>query len=413
MMSLVASVLCFTVLLAWLNERLLRLPLTVGLMGLSLGVSLLLVAADHLGFGLRAPAAALVSRLHFRHALLDGMLSFLLFAGALHVDLGALREQKLTVAVLALVGTVLSTLLLGGLSFLLFAALGLHVPLPVCLLFGALVSPTDPIAVLAMLKDARAPVALFTQVAGEALFNDGVGIVLFVTLSDLVGGDTGTGGLHPGPVAVLLLREVGGGLGLGVLLGGACFALLRSVRNEKVELLLTLALAAGSWELAHRLGVSGPLAVVAAGILIGNLGREHAMSHRGREVLDTFWELIDEILNALLFAMIGLELLVLELKPLFLLAATLVVPLALLARLISLALPAVVLRAAGAGRLPLGLFCWGGLRGGISVALALSLPDGPFRELLLVATYGIVGFSVLVQAPTVPPLIGRTLRREA
>ena len=405
--SLIAILVTLTAIFAYLNHQFIHLPPTVGLMGLSLLFSLALIGAEELGLPLQSWAAATLAGVNFSEALLKGMLSFLLFAGALHVDLNELRDQKFAVATLATFGVLISTMLVGCGTWLLFQGLGLGMPLLACLTFGALISPTDPIAVLALLKQSKAPISLATKIAGESLFNDGVGIVVFVMMFRLMA--SGSKGFSWSDTGLLLLREVGGGLGLGLALGGLCFLMLKSVDNYQVEVMLTLALVSGGYQLTSALHASGPLAIVVAGLLIGNYGRSLAMSDLTRKNLDNFWELLDEILNGILFVLIGLEVLLLKLNPTYLLAAVLVVPIVLAARLASLSLPALVLRLIRQGRFSVSLLTWGGLRGGISIALALTLPTGHARDVLLVATYGVVAFSVLVQAATMPWVLRRTL----
>jgi len=405
--SLIALLITLTAFFAYLNYKFIHWPPTVGLMGLSLMFSLALIAAGEIGFPLRSWAAALVSDVNFGATLLEGMLSFLLFAGALNVDLDELKGQKGTVVTLATVGVLVSTVLVGVASWFVFRLVGLEIPLIACLTFGAWISPTDPIAVLALLKAAKAPASLSTKIAGESLFNDGVGIVLFVVLFRLL--SSGGKGFDLRETGLLVLTEVGGGLALGLALGWLCFLLLRSVDDYRVEVMLTLALVSGGYELASFLHTSGPLAIVTAGILIGNYGRKLAMSELTRVNVDNFWELLDEILNGILSVLIGLEVLLLKVHPRYVFAAGLAIPVVLAARFASLFLPYGALRLAGQD-LQLSLLTWGGLRGGISIALALTLPASRSRDVLLVATYGVVAFSVLVQAPTMPWLLARSLR---
>lgn len=305
-----AIILTLAAMASYINYRFLRLPSTIGLMLIPLLVSLLLILASKLGLHLEHYVQPVLARIDFSEALLNGMLSFLLFAGALHIDLAVLRKERWPVAALATFGVALSTFLVGGIMFFVLGALGLAVGFLPCLIFGALISPTDPIAVLALLKQAHTSPELETRIAGESLFNDGVGVVIFAVLCEMIVGDpaAAANGWH---VARLLLQEGVGGIVLGMILGYLAYRLLKSVDNYRVEVLITLSLATGGYALANYLHTSGPLAIVTAGLLVGNHGRAYAMSDETRENLDTFWELIDEVLNAVLFVLIGLEVLVL------------------------------------------------------------------------------------------------------
>lgn len=389
---------------SYLNYRFLRLPATIGLMVVALLMSLVLVALGKAGLGdLSQQAAVLVGNVDFSETLLHGMLAFLLFAGALHVRLEDLGSRWAPVALLATLGVVLATLLAGSLFWLAAQALGIDMPFIFALLFGALISPTDPVAVLGILKQVGAPKPLETKITGESLFNDGVGVVVFLTLLAIAleQGDT-----SPAGVATFLAREVVGGLLLGGLLGWATYRMLARVDAYSVEVLLTLALAAGSYALAEAMHVSAPITVVVAGLLIGNHGRRHAMSERTREHLDTFWELVDEILNAVLFLLIGLEILLLTTTVPGLALGIAAILSVLLARYLSVAVSIGLLRpwqpfSPGA----VNILTWGGLRGGISIGLALSLPASPERDWILGATYMVVVFSILVQGLTLRRLI--------
>ena len=394
--------------LGYLNHRLLRLPPTVGLMALTLAASLAAVAAGEVFPALEDQAAAFVRRIDFGQAVLKGMLGFLLFAGALHLDLGDLSREKAAIAALATVGVAVSTLLVGGLAWCLLALLGIPMPPTSCLLFGALISPTDPVAVLALLKRVGAPRPLEATIAGESLFNDGVGVVAFLGLLEAAGGGQGLDPLH---LAALFLREAVGGALFGLAAGYLVYRLLKSVDNYQLEVLLSLALAVGGYALADALGLSGPLAVVVAGLLIGNPGRQFAMSRATVGHLDTFWELVDEILNAVLFVLLGLEVLAVRFTAGYLAAGLLAVPAVLLARLASVGLAVWLLRPwQAAGRGTVRVLTWGGLRGALSVAMALSLPRAmPGREVILAMTYVVVAFSILVQGLTIGPLARRWL----
>ena len=403
-----AALLTLTAAFAYVNHRTLRLPTTIGVMLIALLASLVLLAVHAVGPDIDEPVRQLLGSIDFDEALLQGMLSFLLFAGALHVDLGDLAEHKGTIAILATLGVCLSTAVVGGLTFLAAGALGLDLRLIDALLFGALISPTDPIAVMGLLKTMGVPRALETKIAGESLFNDGVGVVVFLILLEI---SRGTEAVTAGDVARLFAQEALGGALFGFVTGYVAYRMLRSIDAYKVEVLVTLALVTGGYALAGALHLSAPIAIVVAGLLIGNQGRAFAMSDVTRERLDVFWELIDEVLNAVLFVLIGLEVLVLSFSGSAVALALLAVPIALLGRTAGVFVPLTAIHPFGAEQ-ETGVkrvLVWGGLRGGISVALALSLPAGPVRETLLVATYAVVVFSIAVQGLTVPRLVQRVL----
>ena len=336
------------------------------------------------------------------------MLCFLLFAGALHVKFEDMRSNQWTLLALATVGVVLSTLMLGVFSFGLFRLAGLGLSFPLCLVFGALLSPTDPIAVMGLLKELRAPKALEALIAGESLFNDGVGVVAFLGLTSLAGfsGDGGPA-LSTGALAVLFVREVAGGALLGLGLGYVAFRALRSIDYHQLELLITLALAMSTYSLAFGLGVSGPIAVVVAGLIIGNHGKRLAMSEKTIGHVDAFWGMMDDILNAVLFLLIGLMGVDPRLDPRALWAALGMIPLALASRFLSVLLPVTLLHWNNKSRPPglVPILTWSGLRGALSIAMVLSLPDIPERETLLTGTYAVVLFSVLAQGLGMKPLL--------
>ncbi len=381
----------------------LRLPTTIGLMALSLLFSLALVGLGSLGVALEDELVRSLGSLDFADVLLDALLGALLFAGALHVDLEDLSRQRGVIAILATGGVLLSTVLVGGLAWLGFGVVGLEVPWLYCLVFGALIAPTDPVAVLGILKGVAVPATLETKIAGESLFNDGVGIVLFLVVAGIA---SGSGEFGVAQVGLLLVQEVLGGVLFGLLLGVASYGLLRAVDDYKVEVLVTLAVVTGGYAAAQALHVSGPLAMVVAGLFVGNRGRALAMSERTRKRLDDFWELVDEFLNALLFVMIGLEVVVIGFDASLLAAGALAIPAVLAARFVSIGLPIRLLRRwRSFSPHAIAILTWGGLRGGISVALALSLPAGPERDVLLAVTYTVVCFSILVQGLSMAPLV--------
>ena len=406
MFDIAATCIVVTALLAYANHRFVRLPTAIGVMVIALTLSLGIVTLNAFGldFGLRAHGESLLRSIDFSDVLLQGMLSLLLFAGAMHVDLSELRTYRWQVAGLAIVGTTLSTLLIGFGMWHLLSVSGIQLSLLYCLLFGALISPTDPIAVMGILKSAGAPKNLELVIAGESLFNDGVGVVIFsLLLGVLASGTTPT----VGAAIETLLREAGGGIAFGLALGYVTYRLLKSVDHYQVEVMLTLAAVLGGYALAAHLHVSGPLAMVVTGLMIGNQGRALAMSSTTKRYVDMFWELIDEILNAILFVLIGMEVLLIEFSRPVIIAGAAAVGVTLAARWLSVGLPFGVLGARVG--LPAGsssVLTWAGLRGGISVALALSLPSGQPRDTVLALTYCVVVFSILVQGLT----IGRVTR---
>jgi CPA1 family monovalent cation:H+ antiporter len=408
MLDVAALLVTLTALLAWVNHRFVRLPAAIGVMGIALLLSLGIIALGHLGLhSLTRPAERLVASVDFTTVLMQGMLSLLLFAGSLHVDLSDLASRRLAIGVLSTVGVVLSTVLVGLAASGILALFGIPARLVDCLVFGALISPTDPIAVMGILRTAGAPRGLAIKIAGESLFNDGVGVVLFAVLLTLA---QGARPVSAGGIALLFVEEAAGGIVAGLVLGYVAYRLLRSIDHYQVEVLISLALVLGGSALASRLHVSGPLAMVVAGLFIGNHGRLFAMSETTRRHLDTFWELIDEILNAVLFVLLGLEVLALSFRGERLLASLLMIPAVLLARFVAVGAPLSVLRLfSDVSPHAVKILTWAGVRGGISVALALSLPPGPVRETFVPMTYVIVAFSILVQGLT----LGRLVRRMA
>ena len=404
--DILAIVVTFSALFSYLNHRFLRFPRSVGLMLIAIVLSLLVTILGWLGLGIDEATRSLVASIDFNRALMGGMLSFLLFAGALQVNLGDLAANKWTIGLLASVGVLASTLLVGILSWWILHAVGPQIPLLYCLLFGALISPTDPVAVLSILKSSGIPRSLQAKISGESLFNDGVGVVFFSVLLEIA--------IQDSPVEVedvleLMAREVWGGLLLGLATGYLAYRMLKSIDSYQVEVLVTLALVTGGYSLAMKLHTSGPLCVVVAGLMIGNRGRLLAMSETSREHLDNFWELVDEILNGVLFILIGLEVLILSFTTRYLFLALLIIPVVIGARFVTVGVPVTLMRffrdfSPGAVR----IITWGGLRGGISVALALSLPVGPERALILPITYCVVVFSIVVQGLSIGWLVRRT-----
>jgi CPA1 family monovalent cation:H+ antiporter len=408
--AVLSLVISLAAVLSYVNHRFIRLPTTIGVTLIALAMSLALVGADRLGLPAHAAAVRVVDRLDFRALVFDGMLPLLLFAGALNVDLPALAREKVSIALLASVGVLVSTALVGTLTWTLGRALGLRIDFVESLIFGALISPTDPIAVLGILRAAAAPKALEAQIAGEALFNDGVAVAVFSVLLGVAASEHGVGGVDAGAVALIFAREIAGSLLLGLVVGWVAFVMLRSVDDYQVEVLVTLALALGLYSLASALHTSGPLAVVVAGLLIGGRGRAQAMSPRTIQHLDVFWELVDEILNVMLFVLIGFELLVVPLSRELLVIGAAAIVVVLFARWLSVG--ATVLALSRFERFAphtVKILTWGGLRGGLSIAMALSLgPDIESRHAIQGVTYVVAVFSIAVQGLTFGRLVRAT-----
>ena len=388
-----------------INYLFLKLPSAIGILVVSLLASLVILALDLLvqGFTVDDQVRSLVGGIAFSDALLEGMLGLLLFAGALHVKLSDLREQWRLVALMATIGIALSTVIVGvGFSWL------TGMPILIALVFGSLISPTDPVAVLGVLREASLPKTLETKIAGESLFNDGVGYVVFLVLVGLAfphGDDHGSG--LSGAVTLFFQEAVGGAV-LGITLGWLTFRLMRRIDDYSLEVLLTLALAFGGYQLAVWLHFSAPIMAVCAGLLIGDVGAAKGMSEETRKYVDAFWKLIDEILNAVLFLLIGIEVFAVTFSMDAFQTGLAAIALALVARLAAVAAPVLILRpfrTFSPGVIP--IMTWGGLKGGISVALALSLPDSEWKPLILTATYMVVIFSIVLQGLTVARLANR------
>lgn len=415
MLELAAAFICLTTLMTYVSYRFTNLPPAIGVMATALIFSLLLQGVTLAGYPvLEQQVGDMLRQMPFQSLLMDWMLSFLLFAGALHVKLDDLHSYKWPIGLLATLGVLLSTLMIGGLAYWTLALFGWQLSFLYCLLFGALISPTDPIAVLGILRSAGAPKPLETTIVGESLFNDGVAVVVFTVLLTIA-----LQGHAPSPlgIAELFATEALGGIVLGLLLGYGVYLMMRSIDQYQVEVMLSLALVIGGSALAAGAHVSAPIAMVVAGLIIGNLGRHQGMSEQTRRYVDKFWELLDEMLNAFLFALMGLEILLLPFSWLLVAAGVLMGLLVLGARVVTIAPAVLVLRRRprGGESIPRGairILSWGGLRGGISVALALSLPAGAERDLLLSITYIIVLGSILIQGLSIGPLVTRIYREQ-
>ena len=401
----IAIILSFSALASYINHRYLNLPQTIALMAISLALSLIAVILGTIGVIEQEWIKEFVESLHFDEVLLHALLAYLLFAGALHIDLQALRGVLLQTATLATFSVVASGTIAGTLFWLVANFLGFDVKLIHGFLFGALIAPTDPVAVLGILKRVGAPKRLETTMAGESLFNDGLGVVIFLTIAEVAftGKDPSVS-----DVGAFLVLEAAGGAFLGIALGWIAYLLMKNIDDYSVEVLLSLAIVSGGYALATALHMSGPIVVVVAGIIIGNKARSTAMSETTRRYLDNFWEIVDDVLNAVLFALVGLEVIAIQMDWEYAVLGLVAIPLVLTARLISVALPGATFHVVGLipfNKDALTALTWGGLRGGISIALALSLPQSDERNILVTAAYIVVTFSVIVQGLTFGRLI--------
>ncbi|GAB4020718.1 sodium:proton antiporter [Spirosoma migulaei] len=405
--TLITLLIVISALFAYLNTRWLKLPDAIGIMVLSLGFSVLLLGLNAIHPAWLTLIRQTVADIDFGRVLFDVMLSFLLFAGAFHTDAAQLRIEKRSVMLFALVGVLLSTALVGSGLYFIAGWFGFTLSYPLCLLFGALISPTDPIAVLGILAKFKLPESVKLNIVGESLFNDGVGVVVFASIYRIV--VNGADSISGGDIGLLFLEEAGGGILFGLALGYAMFWLLRSINHYQTEVIITLAGVMGGYLLAQKLHISGPLAMVVAGLFVGDQAREEAMSHKTEEYIDKFWELLDSILNALLFVLIGLELLLIDFQTGYWLICGVMILVVVLARFISIWLPFRLARhwLGLDDNAPL-MLTWGGLRGGLSIAMALSIPNAlPHKDLLVTITYAVVLFSVIGQGLTMERLIRR------
>ena len=423
--EIIALLLVLSAVFSWMNKVFFKLPHTIGLLVIALVASMVLLGLEIIlpSLGMTDMLQGAIGQIDFNETLMKGMLAFLLFAGALHVDMGFLRSEKWAIGSMATIGVLISTFIVGTGFFYLAKVFGVELPYIWALVFGALISPTDPVAVLSILKTVNMPHALEAKIAGESLFNDGVGVVIFSIILAIAAATLGVhdghgGGLSVIDVVELFTVEAIGGAILGLIAGFVTYRSMAKVDDHSIETLITLACVAGTYAVASRIEIlghhlSGPIAVVVAGLMIGNKGAEFAMSERTRTYLFGFWEMLDEILNSVLFLLIGLEILVLALRPEYFWITLLSIPLILLARFTAVSIPMRFLgmfKRFTKGAIP--VLTWGGVRGGISVALALSLPDSEYKPLILAATYGVVVFSIIVQGLTIKKVVEKTVDPE-
>jgi CPA1 family monovalent cation:H+ antiporter len=407
MFTNIYEILTFLVMLtatfSYINVRFIKLPATIGIMLISLICSLLVIWLGKYFPSVSTYIKSVIGSIDFETILMRAMLSFLLFAGAINIDVQKLRKEIVPVITYSTIGVVISTAFIGTAMYFIFQVFNMELPFIYCLLFGSLISPTDPIAVLGILKQARIPSSMETKISGESLFNDGIGVVVFISLLDIAFMGSDDHGVVQ--TSLLFLKEAGGGIVWGLLLGYGGFYLLKSIDHYQVEVLITIAVVMGGYLLASYLHVSGPLAMVVAGIIIGNKGTREAMSDITKDYVNKFWELIDEMLNALLFLLIGFEMIILNFDNKVIGIGLIAIIVSLTGRYVSVFIPTLFMSYKKTfDRTMLPILTWGGLRGGISVALALSLPKSEFRSIIVSITYIIVVFSILVQGLTIGKL---------
>ena len=396
----------------YFNKRFLKLPRTIGVMIIALLTSLGIVLTASSFPDLFVQTKEMILSVDFYTILMEIMLSFLLFAGSIHIRLNDIKSERVPIIAFSTIGVLLSTFIVGGLMYLLLQAFSFDIPFINCLLFGALISPTDPIAVMGILKTANIPKSLETKISGESLFNDGVAVVLFVAILEI--SKVGFENMGFTDIALLFLREAGGGIVLGTILGSAATYILKTIDDYSVEVMVTLAMVMGGYWLASSLHISGPLAMVVAGIFIGNRGREVGMSRITEEYIDKFWEMLDEILNAVLFLLIGLELLVINFENIYIFIGIIAIFVVLFARFVSVGIPFFLLkRRVNFETNSFPILVWGGIRGGISVALALALPRESSGDMFVAITYIIVLFSIIFQGLTIGKLAKKLTAKSA
>ncbi len=398
--NIITVIILLTATFGYLNHRFIKLPGAIGIMLISLIASLAVIGLDKIFPQFFTNTIASIGVIDFNTVVLKVMLSFLLFAAAINIDVKKLKNERKAIITFSTISILISTIIVGVLFYITTSLFGLHVNFLYCLLFGALISPTDPIAVVGILKKAKIPSSLETKISGESLFNDGVGVVLFITFYEIA--KIGLSNISVWDIAWLFIKEAGGGLLLGWLLGYLCFYMLRSINNYVVEVMITLATVMGGYALAEQLHVSGPLAMVMAGLITGNKSFDTGVSDLTRDYLTKFWEMIDEVMNAILFLLIGFEMLIVPFNLTLLWMGCIAIVIVLFARFLSVSLPIMVLkRKSSFENNAIPILTWGALRGGISVALALSLPKYMYGEMFVSITYIVVLFSIVCQGLTI------------
>ena len=401
-------------LFGYINHRFLRLPHTIGLVMIALAASLSIIAIEALSptTQIASLVTAMLNQIDFHEAVMNGMLSFLLFAGALHVDFSVFKSNSSAIALMATLGILLSTFLIGGSTWWLLNQFGIDMPFMWALVFGALISPTDPVAVLGLFKTVNVPDTLEAKMAGESLFNDGVGVVVFAVVVAIAVGDGSHGDMNALTIVQLFLTEAVGGALLGLLAGYIGYRAMHGIDEHNLEVLITLAMVMVTYVVALQLHMSGPISMVVAGLFIGNQGMKFAVSDNTKDYIQKFWSLLDEILNSVLFLLIGLEVLIIAQRADHVGVALLIIPITIIARWFAVFVPIMILsRWRTFTKCAIPILTWGGLLGGIAVALALSLPVNEYKPTILTITYAVVLFSIIVQGLTIKPLVERIVSK--
>ena len=408
---IIALLVIVSAIYSYINARFIRLPGTIGIITIAVIVSVITLIVDKSDPYVARYLTLLAKNIDFSKVVLDIMLGFLLFAGALNIDTQKLRREMKPVMILSTVGVIISTAVFGLLFHYVGLLFDIHVNLIYCFLFGALISPTDPVAVGAVIKGSKLPAHLEMIITGESLFNDGVGLVLFITLLEIT--RTGTDNINFANTAILFVREVFGGIALGVLMGFIAYRLMRSITDFQTIVLVSLALVMSISLICIYAGLSVPLAVVAAGLFMSNRSINTDVKEHSHEALEKFWKLVDEMLNTILFVMLGLQMINLSFITNYFITGGIAILLMLIARWISITLPVTFLkRSLQINYGSVNILTWAGLRGGISIALALSLPHSIYREIILAGSYFVVIFSIVVQGLTLNKVINFSFRNK-
>jgi monovalent cation:H+ antiporter, CPA1 family len=397
--NVITIVVVLSAVFGYINHRFVKLPGTIGIMIISIIASLVVVAIGSVSPQFFNKTIEAINLIDFHTILMKIMLSFLLFGAAIRIDSKRLRSERISIVTFSTIGVVFSTFIIAALLYVTTDLFGLSLDFLYCLLFGALISPTDPVAVISILRKAKIPASMETKISGESLFNDGVGVVLFIAFYEIA--QIGMENISVGTIIWLFVREAAGGVLFGAMLGFAGYFALRSIDNYSLEVMITLAIVMGGYSLADNLHVSGPLAMVVAGLITGNKSLDEVVKDTTRDYIQKFWDMIDKLMNAILFLLIGFEMLIVPYNLTLLWLGCIAIVIVLLGRFTSISLLIVLLKYDSFAKNTIPILTWGALRGGISVALALSLPKEMYGNMFVSITYIVVLFSIIVQGLTI------------